>query len=1652
MSIIKRFNGIIPLLLLLCFAVALPGWASSPTPAMMDGPSLSSGDKPGDKAPVTRENDVEVYAITCSCTPSAGGSAYTPSFAAAGERVYITATPNEGYVITGVYSGQYGYSLVQYDEDREQYYFDMPYNSVDLIVVFQQPYNITTECYPPEGGTIYDYPTSYTRHEYIRYKVATNDGYILNHTGYYSIDGGYYSYANGPYSGVYQTFTDSGDIKLVAYFGTNTAHNITVTGNPGDFGTVNVVPSAMPGEEVTVTVTGTQDYGCSVYYTYDGYNGSNMTLKNLTYDNLNNKITGKFTMPAADVNIIVNYIPLSTFHYECCPENGGTVTATLDGGRPLIYGNKFRTSYGSDVYYADNVRISATPRSGYTRDKFIITYTNEQGETVTEERNMPNYSTTVYSGGDISVIAVFKPYAITTQCVPADGGSITGAPSTASSGAQVNFTVTPNTGYNIMDVTVTTITGEAVTVQSGGQPGQYSFTMPAYPVHIVANFTTPHHINVVCDPADAGEIGLMDMEDEQYGGVVTQFAVMAHDGYILGSVTSTSDDFEYVFVEHQEEEYEGETIAFDIYSFIMPDEDVTLTAHFIPADTRYNITAINETPERGTINVVSTAQVAATVQVTVQGTDNYTGISEGLQVYYYDENNNKKPINVTVNDVDLINNVITVDFTMPAADVFVETVFEPIYSITTVCNPSEGGTLSIESENGLFYGNKALENTPLQLTWTIEDGYSLSSLSMTYQTEEGEEITEELPSYIFAEAIDNGYLDFTMPSSDITLSAVFGRMFTVTTNIISPSGSGTILGGTMIHGETNQCPAGVEYIFFAEPEDGYDLDISDINAYYVNQNNQRVSVPVGFRYDDDFGAAFFYFTMPSADVTLEVEFKPTHLLAIVNDPESDAGELDHIIIGNEFYNPYDLGWPLPLGEGKQVKLNFRVFDGYFIESVIMKNETTEEETTLTAINGYYTLTMPDADVTVTAKYSTGESLYLLGTANGKSTWSTSGVPFEIIDGQYTAMVYFKGYSDDESETDGMGYFVLSTANNENDDWDAIAEYLLTAPSDKFPALQDGETSAVQQLYNESQLKKFMVPAGIYKITVSPDFTTMTINRIMPSITINPEPYYQIIGQPISVSGVDWFINTILQINPDEREYAEHVAVTDQAGNWQSDYFNNTFVLRSSGVTTVTATNSVGYITASATKEYNVFDQQYPPLQFIEGSNVFDNPEFFITTDDEVTVGDELIGVWGAKNILWAKDQGQMSAKYLYIPEGTTDYLRETFKIQKRDWDQSNWVMLDFSALYPDWETNEQTYRAMHEKIATYVDHKIEAKTVKGTYIAPGFYFREHYNPINPTDPMGNRDFEYTKGMHSILLSEFPVAVEQPVSATLGYPGYVEDPTEKAGKFYDDPSQYMYNHYTPVNFMAYDYKPSEFKNVPLDENPFVYSAGPHALSNVAGSNDEFFFMQPKDAEVAHVWAVWKGTMTFLDDYTADWGYNGELVGEKITRDVFETYQPGTDAQGHSYNSYGIEGAFQVYSWQWNRLPATDADQTPRYGKPEEELVPNTPYLFHIAILHAYNTHRSPAPVPVKGATAPIASILEPNSIYRVFPLDMERPSDSTTGVDEAVIDRNDAAYEIVDITYYNVMGMASKRPFGGINIEVTTYSDGHKTSRKILTRN
>ncbi len=56
--------------------------------------------------------------------------------------------------------------------------------------------------------------------------------------------------------------------------------------------------------------------------------------------------------------------------------------------------------------------------------------------------------------------------------------------------------------------------------------------------------------------------------------------------------------------------------------------------------------------------------------------------------------------------------------------------------------------------------------------------------------------------------------------------------------------------------------------------------------------------------------------------------------------------------------------------------------------------------------------------------------------------------------------------------------------------------------------------------------------------------------------------------------------------------------------------------------------------------------------------------------------------------------------------------------------------------------------------------------------------------------------------------------------------------------------------------------------------------------------------------------------------------------------------------------------------------------------------------------------------------------------------------NVTEVKEVIAEVN-VPRDIVSVNYYNLMGVESDKPFDGINIVVTTYSDGTRTSRKIL---
>lgn len=401
---------------------------------------------------------------------------------------------------------------------------------------------------------------------------------------------------------------------------------------------------------------------------------------------------------------------------------------------------------------------------------------------------------------------------------------------------------------------------------------------------------------------------------------------------------------------------------------------------------------------------------------------------------------------------------------------------------------------------------------------------------------------------------------------------------------------------------------------------------------------------------------------------------------------------------------------------------------------------------------------------------------------------------------------------------------------------------------------------------------------------------------------------------------------------------------------------------------------------------------YTPLKLIE------DYDYGNGNGDEVVVSDTLIVVWAAKDMLWAKDMARSNV-YEEQPEGTRDYIKTDLKLQTHDWDQSNWVMLDCSALYPELTTVQR-----REKLNELVDHKIVPSTIRGIYYCE----------------FSDRDY---KVGHTIVLSDehrpqpVPYLVND-VQYSLGYPGYIQDPREE-NQNYD----YSYNHYIPTNFLCR-------YSIVTAESDCVFNMGQDQLTSLT-EDIQFFFIPPKDKEVVQVWAV----------------YEGASDGD-VPCDFFTMYKPYKD-NGIQQNIFDLPGFFHVDQddWCYNRLRTDLTDDA--FGRPgnidglDTPLNPGDAYLFHVAIEHRWHE-----PVHIKApATEPnTPQNGEYNDTYRVLPLDMDSPDNTYTAV--KTINAPDAA-QIVSISYFNMMGQESSQPFDGVNIMVIRYKDGSFRSTKIL---
>ena len=211
----------------------------------------------------------------------------------------------------------------------------------------------------------------------------------------------------------------------------------------------------------------------------------------------------------------------------------------------------------------------------------------------------------------------------------------------------------------------------------------------------------------------------------------------------------------------------------------------------------------------------------------------------------------------------------------------------------------------------------------------------------------------------------------------------------------------------------------------------------------------------------------------------------------------------------------------------------------------------------------------------------------------------------------------------------------------------------------------------------------------------------------------------------------------------------------------------------------------------------------------------------------------------------------------------------------------------------------------------------------------------------------------------------------------------------------DAVKYTPNVYCPVNFL------DKNLNIGGGQGPVGAETGEH-----------YFFMNPKIQEVATVtYAVWNGTCFVIP------------------------------AKAGGNNQGDFDGAFSV-AWTYNA-----------YGDQKNNLQANTAYQFKAVLntgdakLNSYANTGAKAGENAAGTV--IGKEVDPQAGKVVYALNLQGGSDSQNIITaiQDVVDGTGKA--VAGVKYYNLAGIESDRPFEGVNIVVTTYTDGSRSSSKVL---
>ena len=368
----------------------------------------------------------------------------------------------------------------------------------------------------------------------------------------------------------------------------------------------------------------------------------------------------------------------------------------------------------------------------------------------------------------------------------------------------------------------------------------YTFTMPDGDVTIsVEKNAKTYEVNVAT--LTNGKITASAKEAAENETVI--LTAEPATGYALkaGSVKVTYKDADNT---DKNVEVKPDTEKANTYTFAMPAYPVNVSAEFVK---EYKVTAAPA--ENGTVTVDPAAAVEGTdVTVTVKAADNYQLKADSL-TYSYKSGEDTKTEKLALTDG-------KATFKMPASDVTVNAVFEPIkvetYSVTV--NKAGTGEVAVKVNGAETTDTTALNaNDTVELTITPDDStYNLSELA-----ENGVAIVNSNKDAVPYETKDNTYT-FKMPTDNVTVSVQFT---TVEYGIQAlPAEQGSI---TITDNKTRAKPGELLTATFTAVSEEYELSEA---RYTVNNNGKPITDTVKEK------KGVYEFTMPEGFVQFEATF------------------------------------------------------------------------------------------------------------------------------------------------------------------------------------------------------------------------------------------------------------------------------------------------------------------------------------------------------------------------------------------------------------------------------------------------------------------------------------------------------------------------------------------------------------------------------------------------------------------------------------------------------------------------------------------------------------------------------------------------------------------------------------------------------------